>query len=171
MKCPLHADPEAGRGKRQNIKRTPTHTTPTLFGGLMADNKTKATRASVDRFIKAVKDEQTRRDCKRLIEIMRAVSREDPQMWGPSIVGFGQYHYKYASGREGDFLRIGFSPRKTNISVYMVTGLSLAGEALKKLGKFKTGKGCLYIKRLTDVDETQLTKMLETSFHSQDPTH
>jgi hypothetical protein len=134
----------------------------------MAENKTKPTRLSVARFINAVKDEQTRRDCKRLIEIMKAVSKEDPKMWGPSIVGFGQYHYKYASGREGDSLRIGFSPRKTNISVYMVTGLSLAKEALKKLGKFKTGGGCLYIKRLSDVDETQLTKMLENAFHSQD---
>ena len=136
----------------------------------MAENKTKPTRASVIRFINAVKDEQTQRDCKRLIEIMRAVSKEKPQMWGPSIVGFGRYHYKYASGREGDSLRIGFSPRKTNISVYMVTGLSLAKEALQKLGKFKTGGGCLYIKRLSDVDETQLAKILETSFHSQDPT-
>jgi len=136
----------------------------------MAENKTKPTRASVIRFINAVKDEQTRRDCKRLIEIMKAVSGEDPAMWGPAIVGFGQYHYKYASGREGDSLRIGFSPRKTNISVYMVTGLSLAKEALQKLGKFKTGGGCLYIKRLSDVDETQLAKILETSFHSQDPT-
>jgi len=136
----------------------------------MAENKTKPTRASVDRFINAVKDEQTRRDCKRLIEIMKAVSGEAPTMWGPAIVGFGQYHYKYASGREGDSLRIGFSPRKTNISVYMLGGLSLAEAALKKLGKFKTGGGCLYIKRLSDVDETQLVKMPETSFHSQDPT-
>jgi hypothetical protein len=136
----------------------------------MAENKTKPTRLSVARFINALEDEKTRRDCKRLIEIMKAVSKEDPKMWGPSIVGFGQYHYTYASGREGDSLQIGFSPRKTTISVYMVTGLSLAKEALKKLGKFKTGGGCLYIKRLSDVDETQLTKMLENAFHSQAPT-
>jgi hypothetical protein len=133
----------------------------------MAENKTKPTRESVGRFINAVKDEQTRRDCKRLVQIMKAVSKEDPKMWGPSIVGFGQYHYKYASGREGDSLRIGFSPRKTSITVYMVTGLSLAKEALKMLGKFKTGGGCLYIKRLSDIDETQLTKILEKAFHSQ----
>jgi hypothetical protein len=129
----------------------------------MAESKTKVTGDSVPRFIGAIKDEATRRDCEALIRLMQEVSKESPQMWGPSIVGFGSYHYKYESGREGDSLRIGFSPRKNNIAIYGC-GLKDLADELKRLGKHKVGGGCLYIKKLSDVDEGQLTKILSAGY-------
>ena len=135
----------------------------------MADAKTKPTGSSVSGFINAVKDETTRKDCHRLAAIMKRISKQEPKMWGPSIVGFGSYHYKYPSGREGDSVRIGFSPRSGAIAIYMMTGLSLAKDALKSLGKHKTGGGCLYIKRLDDVDEGRLEKILATAYRAPDP--
>ena len=123
----------------------------------MAENKTKATAASVDDFLDAVADPQRRADGKALRALMTRVSGELAAMWGPSIVGFGTYHYKYESGREGDMCRIGFSPRATGLVLY--GGFLRSPELLAKLGKHKTGKGCLYVKRLADVDLDVLEEM------------
>ena len=133
----------------------------------MAELKTKVTRASVSEFISAIKDENTSRDCEALLKLMKHISKEDPKMWGTSIVGFGSYHYKYDSGREGDWFRIGFSPRKNNISIYVTAGFKDMGAELKSLGNHKTGQGCLYIKKLSDVDQGQLTKILSVGFRKQ----
>ena len=123
----------------------------------MAENKTRATAASVDDFLDSVPDSQRRADGKALRALMERVSGERPAMWGPSIVGFGTYHYKYESGREGDMCRIGFSPRSTWLVLY--GGFLRSPELLARLGKHKTGKGCLYIRRLADVDEGVLEQM------------
>lgn len=124
------------------------------------DNKTKQTKASVDKFLKSVKDEKVRNDCYKLIDYMKAATKEEPKMWGSAIVGFGTYHYKYKSGREGDFFITGFSPRKQNISIYLMTGFSKYSEMLEQLGKHKTGKSCLYIKSLDDISVSVLKKMI-----------
>jgi hypothetical protein len=129
----------------------------------MAENKTRPTGLSVDRFLKAVPDGAVRKDCQALIKMMRATTRKEPVMWGSSIVGFGQVHYKYASGREGDMPLIGFSPRKQNLTLYLVPGFDAYGELLGKLGRFTTGKGCLYIKRLDDVHLPTLKKLIRES--------
>ena len=123
----------------------------------MAENKTKPTRLSVAAFISAVSDPVRRADAKALVKLLEKVSGEKPQMWGPSIVGFGSYHYKYESGREGDMPIVGFSPRKAAIVLYGVAG---AKALLPKLGKHTTGKGCLYIKKLADVDQDVLQAMV-----------
>lgn len=127
------------------------------------ENKTKQTRASVDKFINSIKDEKIRDDCFRIIGFMKIATKEEPKMWGPSIVGFGTYHYKYESGREGDFFITGFSPRKQNLTLYLVTGFSKYGEMLEQLGKHKTGKSCLYIKSLDDIKINILKKMISES--------
>src|SRR5579859_1151015 len=114
----------------------------------MTDNKTKKTNKSVDDFIEALKDEAQRDDSRALVKLMKSVSKQEPKMWGSSLIGFGDYHYKYATGREGDIFQIGFSPRKQALVLYFMDGLQRHLEALKKLGKHKTGKGCLYIKKL-----------------------
>lgn len=124
----------------------------------MAENKTKATKESVPEFISALTDETKRADAKALVKLMQNVTGEKPKMWGPSIIGFGSYHYTYESGREGDMPVVGFSPRKAATVVYGATGFSEAEALLVKLGKHTTGKGCLYIKKLADVDP----KVLET---------
>ncbi len=130
----------------------------------MAENKTKATKSSVAGYVKAVKDEGVRQDCERLITIMKRVSKSDPIMWGSAIIGFGSYHYKYESGREGDICSIGFSPRKAALTIYMMGGLHSDEKAFQSLGKYKTGKGCLYIKRMSDVNEAALEKILRNAF-------
>lgn len=130
----------------------------------MAENKTKETKASVDKFINATKDESIIQDCQTLIKLMKSVTKEEPRMWGPSIVGFGKYHYKYDSGREGDMCITGFSPRKQNLTIYLMPGFDIQKENLRKLGKCKTGKVCLYIKSLKDVDVKVLKKMIEVSY-------
>src|SRR5688572_13735207 len=117
----------------------------------MAEQKTKPTAVSVDHFLNQVTDENIKNDCYELIQIMKKVTKAEPKMWGTSIVGFGQYHYKYESGHEGYSCLTGFSPRKQNISIYMMPGIDQHGHLLKDLGKFKAGKGCLYIKRLADI--------------------
>ena len=122
----------------------------------MADNKTKSTKFSVARFIDALTDPVRRSDAKSLIKVMQNATGEKPRMWGPSIIGFGSYHYKYESGREGDMPVIAFSPRKAATVLYGVTGFSEATALLAKLGKHSTGKGCLYIKKLADVDQQVL---------------
>ena len=124
----------------------------------MADNKTKPTASSVPAFIDAIPDEAKRADAKALAKLMQRATGEKPKMWGPSIVGFGSCHYTYESGREGDMPLAGFSPRKTATVVYLNTGFGDYDALLAQLGKHTTGKGCLYIKRLSDVDR----KVLET---------
>ena len=129
----------------------------------MAELKTKKTEAGVGDFLKGVKDEQVRRDCVEIIKMMKQATKEEPKMWGPSIIGFGSYHYKYESGREGDMMQIGFSPRKQNITLYLGLGADGENPLLEKLGKHTTGKGCLYIKKLTDVDSKVLQELINQS--------
>lgn len=129
----------------------------------MAEVKTKVTKASVDKFLKSIEDERVRDDCYQIVDIMKKVTRAEPKMWGESIVGFGSYHYKYASGREGDWMLTGFSPRKQNITVYIMSGFEEYGDLLKILGKHSTSKSCLYIKKIEDVDTTVLKKLIAES--------
>jgi hypothetical protein len=130
----------------------------------MAENKTVPTDQSVDDFLNALEDEQQRSDSFALLDLMREVTGLEPQMWGSSIIGFGSYHYKYASGREGDTMLVGFSPRKQNLTIYNMGGIDPNDELFKKLGKHTTGKGCLYIKRLDDVDLPTLKSLIAASF-------
>ena len=130
----------------------------------MAEMKTKVNDASVEGFLSTVEDEQKRRDCFEIVKIMRQVTKEEPKMWGPAIIGFGSYHYKYESGREGDMPQIGFSPRKQNLTLYIGVGDNSDNPLLKKLGKYTTGKVCLYIKKLADVDRNVLGKLITESF-------
>lgn len=132
----------------------------------MAELKTKATDASVTKFINGITDETKRTDCFKLVEIMREITKADPKMWGPSIVGFGSYHYKYASGHEGDSCITGFSPRKEALTLYVMAGLHEQAELLKTLGKHKAGRGCLYIKKLEDVHLPTLKKIIRVGVKS-----
>src|SRR5579871_4473384 len=129
----------------------------------MAENKTQKTKASVEKFLSSIKDKQQRADSEELVNIMKSVSKAEPKMWGPAIIGFGDHHYKYDSGREGDFFQIGFSPRKQSLVLYLMSGISYLKDNLKKLGKYKTGKGCLYVKTLNDIDRKELKSMLSAS--------
>jgi hypothetical protein len=129
----------------------------------MAELKTKARRASVARFIAGLSDPETRRDCRTLVTLMTAATKQKPVMWGPSIVGFGRYHYVYDSGHEGDSCIVGFSPRKQNLTLYLGGGFSDGESLLAKLGKHKRGKGCLYVKRLDDVHVPTLNKLIRRS--------
>lgn len=129
----------------------------------MAENKTRATIASVTEFINAIEDRQKRADARKVAAIMRRVTGKRAKMWGPSIVGYGTYHYKYESGREGDFMIAGFSPRRQALTVYILAGFGRFDTLMGKLGKYKTGKSCLYIKRLSDVDEKVLEKLIDGS--------
>ena len=129
----------------------------------MAKMKTTPTQASVDAYIDAVEDAQKRADCRAVAAMMAEVTGAPARMWGPSIVGFGSYHYRYASGREGDFMETGFAPRKRAITLYIMAGFSEYGDLLAKLGKHDTGKSCLYVKRLADVDQAVLREMVERS--------
>ena len=129
----------------------------------MAENKTKANDASVEEFLNAVPDEKKRADSFRLVQIMREETGEEPVMWGDAIVGFGSYHYKYASGREGDAPLIGFSPRKANLALYITSDFDRYGALMDRLGKFTTGEACLYVKRLSDVDEATLRELVRES--------
>lgn len=126
----------------------------------MAENKTKATKVSVTGYIKAIADETKRADAKALVKVMQAASGEKPKMWGPSIIGFGTHHYKYESGREGDTPIVAFSPRSSAIVLYGMRHAQNADALIAKLGKIKTGKGCLYVKRLADVDKAILEKLV-----------
>ena len=129
----------------------------------MAELKTKPNKLSVDKFLNSIKDEQKREDSFKILKLMKQITREEPTMWGPSIVGFGKYHYKYASGREGDWFLTGFSPRKQSLTIYTMTYVEKHKDLLKKLGKFKTGKGCLYINKLEDVRMNVLKELLTTT--------
>ena len=125
-----------------------------------AELKTKVNDASVEGFLNSIKDEQTRADCFEILKLMKQVTKEEPKMWGASIVGFGSYHYKSASGREGDWMLTGFSPRKQNLTLYLMSGFDAHADLLKKLGKHKTSVGCLYIKKLEDVDKKVLKELV-----------
>lgn len=129
----------------------------------MAENKTKPTKASVSGFLKKVPDKNRRADCLKVLEIMKEVTGEKPEMWGTSVVGFGRYHYKYESGREGDMPLTGFSPRKGDLTLYITTGFEPYTDLMSDLGKHQTGKSCLYIKKLEDVDVGVLRKLIEKS--------
>lgn len=129
----------------------------------MAELKTKLNDASVSKFLEGVADERKRRDCQTLVEIMSKLTKCEPKMWGTSIVGFGTYHYRYASGREGDWFPIGFSPRKQDLTIYLTTGFAPHAELMKSLGKHKIGKGCLYLKTLDDVHMPTLRKLIAAS--------
>ncbi|MBI2808308.1 MAG: DUF1801 domain-containing protein [Planctomycetes bacterium] len=130
----------------------------------MAEQKTKPTGVSVESFLNQVANAQERADAFTVLAMMKDVTGMEPRMWGPSIVGFGEYHYKYASGHEGDCCLIGFSPRKGQMSLYITPGFEKFKTYLKKLGKHKTGKVCLYIKKLADVDLAVLREMIEVGF-------
>jgi hypothetical protein len=129
----------------------------------MAELKTKKTEASVDDFLNGVKDEATKKDCLEIVKLMKQATKADPKMWGSSIVGFGTQHLKYASGRELDWMVIGFSPRKQNLTLYIPGSLESYADLLKKLGKHTTGKGCLYVKSLKDVDAKVLKELIQRS--------
>ena len=129
----------------------------------MAENKTQPTKASVTAFINAIDNPEKRADARKLAAMMRKATGKRAKMWGPSMVGYGTYHYRYASGREGDFMMTGFSPRKQALTVYIMAGFSKYDALMKKLGKYKTGKSCLYIKRLSDVDEAVLQRLIGES--------
>ena len=126
----------------------------------MAELKTKQTDQSVQKFLNDIPDPVKRKDCKTVAAMMSEISGYKPKMWGPSIVGFGSYHYKYASGQEGDWPLICFSPRKQNLTLYVLSGSDNENELLKKLGKHTTGKSCLYIKQLSDVDLPTLKTLI-----------
>lgn len=126
-------------------------------------NKTQLTEASVVEHLMQIDDAQKRADCFKIKEMMERIVGAPAQMWGTSIVGFGHYHYKYDSGREGDFMRSGFAARKANIVLYIMSGFSEYDSLLEKLGKHKHGKGCLYIKRLSDLDESALEEIITRS--------
>ncbi len=129
----------------------------------MSQNKTQATDASVDTFLAGIDDTVKREDCRRLREIMEDASGERATMWGSSIVGCGTCHYRYESGREGDTPAVGFAPRASNIALYINGDLGLLEPALARLGKHKAGKGCVWIKRLADVDITVLRELIAAS--------
>ena len=131
---------------------------------MASELKTQKNKASVRAFIDAIEDDEKRKDCRRIAAMMRRISGKRASMWGDSIVGFGEYHYKYKSGREGDWPITGFSPRKQNISVYIMPGFSKYKKQLAKLGKHKTSVSCLYIKRLSDIDEAVLERIVSDSY-------
>ena len=129
----------------------------------MAEAKTKPTEKTVDSFIATVEDDKVRADCYTIINLMEKVTGEKPKMWGPAIVGFGKYTYKYESGRSGEICMTGFSPRKANITLYVLAGFPGQAELLDKLGKHTSGKGCLYIKKLGDVNIDVLESLIKES--------
>ena len=129
----------------------------------MAELKTRPSGASVEAFLQGVADEARREDCRTLLALMRRVTGAEPEMWGPSIIGFGTYHYVYASGREGDWFLTGFSPRKRDLTLYIMAGFSAYDDLLARLGPHKTGKSCLYVKRLGDLDLEVLEALVVAS--------
>jgi len=129
----------------------------------MAEQRSKPDAQGVARFLQSIPDPQKRADCQTLLTLMQELTGEEPMMWGDAMVGFGTYHYKYASGREGDWFVTGFSPRARNISIYIMAGFTQFEDLLLKLGKHKTGKSCLYIKALKDVDLSVLRELLANS--------
>jgi len=129
----------------------------------MAELKTKVNSASVKDFLNSIENEQTRKDCFEISKMMEGITNAKPKMWGASIVGFGSYHYIGKSGREGDWMLTGFSPRKQNLTLYLMGGFDSEKDLLQKLGKYKTSVGCLYIKKLEDVDKKVLKELVTAS--------
>jgi Domain of unknown function (DU1801) len=129
----------------------------------MAELKTKINDASVEKFLNYIEDVKKREFAFTILELMKKITKAEPKMWGTSIIGFGTYHYKYASGREGDWMQVGFSPRKQSITLYIMSGFSRYEELLGRLGKHKTGKSCLYIKKEEDIDMKVLKELLTQS--------
>ena len=130
----------------------------------MAELKTKKTNADVDAFLDTITDQKRREDCRAVVDLMADVTGEPPTMWGSAIIGFGSYHYRYASGREGDWMATGVSPRKQNLTVYIMSGFPRHDALMRKLGRYTTGKSCLYIKKLEDVDTGVLGELVRESF-------
>jgi hypothetical protein len=131
---------------------------------MAAENKTQPTEKSVIDFLNSVENDQRRDDSFEVLKLMEKITGEPAKMWGPSIVGFGSYHYKYATGREGDFLATGFSPRKTALTLYIMSGFSNYHKLMENLGKYKTGKSCLYVKKLTDLNLVVLSNLIKESY-------
>lgn len=129
----------------------------------MTENKTKPNRQSVAAFIASVEPADRRRDCRALLKLMRDATGAAPKMWGSSVVGFGSYHYKYGSGREGNWFVTGFSPRKQDLTLYLMAGVERYPDLLRRLGKHKTGRSCLYLKGLDGVDITVLKRLVGES--------
>lgn len=137
----------------------------------MAELKTQPHEGDVDEFLDAIEDERRREDARAVRRLMGDVTGEKAQMWGPSIVGFGRYHYRYASGREGDWFKVGFSPRKQNLSLYIMSGFDGYEDLLERLGKHSTGKSCLYVRRLDDVDTDLLASLIQRSIEHIESTY
>lgn len=131
----------------------------------MAELKTQPNDSSVEAYLNSVENEKKRADSFAILELMQEVTGEEPQMWGSSIIGFGSYHYKYESGREGDWFLTGFAPRKKSLTLYIMAGFDEYANLLNRLGKFKTGKSCLYINKLEDVDTDVLRKLVKKSIN------
>jgi hypothetical protein len=129
----------------------------------MATLKTQPNQQSVQEYLRQIEDPHQQKDAKRILQLMEEISGETAKMWGDSMIGFGSYHYRYASGREGDWFLTGFSPRKKQFSLYIMAGFERYEALLQKLGKYKTGKSCLYIKNLSDVDEAILRELIRAS--------
>lgn len=129
----------------------------------MSELKTRPTDESVDEYLAAIEDEERRRDCRRLVEMMRQATAAEPALWRPGIVGFGRYHYVYDSGREGDWFLTGFANRKQALTLYIMAGFGRYEDLLERLGKHKTGKSCLYVKRLDDIDLDVLEELVGAS--------
>jgi hypothetical protein len=137
----------------------------------MAELKTKRNKGDVEAFLNSVPDEKKRRDSFTILELMKQVTGEEPKMWGDSIIGFGSYHYKYESGREGDWFVTGFSPRKQNLTIYIMSGFDEYDNLMSRLGKYKTGKSCLYIKKIDDVDQDVLQELVKKSVEHMEESH
>ena len=137
----------------------------------MAELKTKRNKGDVEAFLKGVPDEKKRQDSFIILDLMKQVTGEEPVMWGDSIVGFSSYHYKYASGREGDWFVTGFSPRKQNLTLYIMSGFDKYDQLLGKLGKHSTGKSCLYIKKIEEVDIDVLKELVQKSVEHMERTN
>ena len=129
----------------------------------MAELKTKPNEASVEAFLNSVENEKKRQDSYTVLKLMEEITGAPPKMWGDSIIGFGSYHYRYASGREADWFLVGFSPRVQNLTLYIMSGFEEYDRLLEKLGKHKAGKSCLYIKKLEDVDMPTLRELIRLS--------
>ncbi|HUF27193.1 MAG TPA: DUF1801 domain-containing protein [Gemmatimonadaceae bacterium] len=137
----------------------------------MSENRTKPTDESVDAFLSAVPDEERRADCRRVLDIMREITGKEPRLWGRGMIGFDSYHYRYGSGREGDWFITGFSPRKNDLTIYIMAGFDRYEELMGRLGKHRTGKSCLYLKRLADVDPELLKELIAESVRHMRATH
>lgn len=130
----------------------------------MAELKTKKNDGDVEAFLDGIENEKRRADCRAVVGLMADVTGEPPAMWGDSIIGFGSYHYKYPTGREGEWMAVGVSPRKQSLTVYVMTGFERHAALMAKLGRYATGKSCLYIKKLEDVDTSVLRELVRDSF-------